>query len=203
MLDRTRHPLLIASQVLALLGLVAFALHSASGMGQDAFFDNYVYNGLIITAAGWCIARAALVKTDRLTWAALGFGLSCWSAAELLNTFVYSKQDYPPYPSIADGLFLAFYPASYVALIVLVRNRVDQFRQSMWLDGLVAGLAVAAIGEILVLRPIIETTGGKFIEVATDVAYPAGDLVMLALVAGVFALTGWRPGRAWAFIGLG
>ena len=73
----------------------------------------------------------------------------------------------------------------------------------MWLDGLVAGLAVASVGEILVLQPILRTTGGKFIEIATDVAYPAGDLVMLALVAGVFALTGWRPGRAWAFIGLG
>jgi two-component system, cell cycle response regulator len=203
MLDRNRHPLLVASQVFALVGLIAFALHTVTGMGPDAFFGDYVYNALIVTAAAWCIARAALVRTDRLTWAALGFGLTCWSAAELLNTFVYSKQDYPPYPSIADGLFLLFYPASYVALIVLVRNRVDQFRQSMWLDGLVAGLAVAAIGEIVVLRPILDITGGTFVEVATDVAYPAGDLVMLALVAGVFALTGWRPGRAWGFIGLG
>ena len=48
-----------------------------------------------------------------------------------------------------------------------------------------------------------EATDGRPIEVATDLAYPLGDLLMLALVIGVFALTGWRPGRAWAFIGAG
>jgi diguanylate cyclase (GGDEF)-like protein len=39
--------------------------------------------------------------------------------------------------------------------------------------------------------------------VATDVAYPLADLLLLALVVGVFALAGWRPGRAWALMGAG
>jgi diguanylate cyclase (GGDEF)-like protein len=88
-------------------------------------------------------------------------------------------------------------------MILLVRGRMEQFRRSLWLDGVVAALAVAAVAEIVVFQPILESTHGRPIEVATDLAYPAGDILMLVLVIGVFAVTGWRPGRAWTFIGAG
>jgi hypothetical protein len=39
--------------------------------------------------------------------------------------------------------------------------------------------------------------------VVTNLAYPIGDTLLLALTIGVCALTGWRPGRYWAFIGAG
>jgi two-component system, cell cycle response regulator len=66
---------------------------------------------------------------------------------------------------------------------------------------------VCAIGEIAVFAPMAEASleGGVATpkEVATDLAYPLGDMLMLSLVMGVFALTAWRPGRAWTMIGLG
>src|SRR4051812_40815359 len=202
-----RRPLLTASRVLAVLGLLGFAAHTGLGFGGDAldgFFNDWVYNGLVLLSSIWCLARAALVRTDRGAWALIGLGLACWATAEIVNTVYLSKLDYPPYPSISDAFWLAFYPASYGAMILLVRGRMDQFRRSLWLDGLVAGLAVASVGVIVFLQPILNTTpDGEAIEVATDLAYPLGDLLMLALVIGVFALTGWRPGRAWAFIGAG
>src|SRR4051794_21270998 len=202
-----RRPLLTASRVLAVLGLLGFAAHTGLGFGGDAldgFFNDWVYNGLVLISSIWCLARAALVRTDRGAWALIGLGLACWATAEIVNTVYLSKLDYPPYPSISDAFWLAFYPASYGALILLVRGRMEQFRSSLWLDGLVAGLAVASVGAIVFLQPILNMTpDGEAIQVATDLAYPLGDLLMLALVIGVFALTGWRPGRAWAFIGAG
>jgi len=39
--------------------------------------------------------------------------------------------------------------------------------------------------------------------VATSLAYPVGDLLLLTLVIGVFALTGWRPGAVWGLLGVG
>jgi two-component system cell cycle response regulator len=204
---RHRRRLLTASRVLAVVGLLGFAAHTGLGLGGAAmsgFFNDWVYNALIAISAIWCLVRAALIRTDRGAWALIGLGLACWSTAEIVNTVYLSKLESPPYPSIADAFWLAFYPASYGALILLVRGRMDQFRRSLWLDGLVAGLAVASVGVIVFLQPILNTTpNGETIEVATDLAYPLGDLLMLALVIGVFALTGWRPGRAWAFIGAG
>jgi diguanylate cyclase (GGDEF)-like protein len=203
---RARRRALIASRVIACVGLAAFTAHTGLGLGgpsMDSFFNDWVYNGLVLTGAGWCIARAVLVRSERLAWSLVGAALLCWAAAEMLNTVYVSTMEEPPYPSIADAFWLAFYPASYAAMILLVRERMEHFRRSLWLDGIVAGLAVATIGAMLVFDPILESTGGRPIEVATDVAYPAGDVLMLVLVIGVFALTGWRPGRAWAFIGAG
>ena len=203
---RARKRALAASRVLACLGLLAFATHTGLGLGGpglDSFFNDWVYNGLVLTAAGWCIARAVFVRSERVAWALIGCALVCWATAEILNTVYVSRLEDPPYPSIADGFWIAFYPASYMALVLLVRGRMEQFRRSLWLDGVVAGLAVATLGAMLVFQPILQSTGGRPIEVATDLAYPVGDVLMLVLVIGVFALTGWRPGRAWAFIGAG
>ena len=46
----------------------------------------------------------------------------------------------------ADVGFLAVYPPAYVAIVLLLRSRVDHMRSSLWLDGVIGGLAVAAVG---------------------------------------------------------
>ena len=37
----------------------------------------------------------------------------------------------------------------------------------------------------------------------TNLAYPIGDVLLLALVFFVFSVTRWRPGRAWALLAVG
>ena len=37
----------------------------------------------------------------------------------------------------------------------------------------------------------------------TNLAYPIGDVLLLSIVIGAFAVSGWRPGSAWLFMGLG
>jgi diguanylate cyclase (GGDEF)-like protein len=201
-----RRRFLRTTQALAFLGLAAFTLHAAlwRGDGLDGLFNDWVYNALVLCAAASCLIRAARVRSQRLPWLLMGIGLTLWLAAEITNTVYLSNLDLPPYPSIADAMWLAFYPTSYVALVLLVRGRMTgERRSSLWIDGLVAGITVAAIGEVLVFQPVIHTSGGTSLEVATDLAYPLCDLLLLSLVVGVFAMTGWRPGRAWTLIGAG
>jgi diguanylate cyclase (GGDEF)-like protein len=198
-----------AIQALSVLGLAAYALHVSAGLGGDgldSFFGDYLYNALILVAAASCVLRAARVREQRVAWSALGLALVSWSAAEIYNSFHLANLDDPPYPSLSDALYIAFYPIVYFALVMLVRSRLRELRASLWLDGLVAALAVCAIGEITVFAPMAEASlegGVAPKEVATDLAYPVGDMLMLSLVVGVFALTAWRPGRAWTMIGLG
>ena len=202
--------LLRATQVACGLALLAYGLHVGVGLGgpgAESFFNDYVYNGLVLVAAASCILRAIRVPGQRAVWALFGAGLVAWAGAEVYNSFYLSELEEPPYPSLSDALWLSFYPAAYAAMALLVRSRMRESRSSMWLDGLVAALAVSAVGEIWVFSPMVEasTAGGIAdpLDVATDLAYPIADLLMLSLVMGVFALTAWRPGRAWAMIGLG
>ena len=73
------------------------------------------------------------------------------------------------------------------------------------MDGLIAALGTAALGAALVFEFVADHATGTPLEVATTLAYPLGDILMLALVVGVVALTRWRPGRTWTLllVGLG
>jgi diguanylate cyclase (GGDEF)-like protein len=80
---------------------------------------------------------------------------------------------------------------------MLLRARIARFHASLWVDGALAALAVAALSAAVVFQSVLATTGGQPVEVATNLAYPLGDLVLLGMVTGGVALTGWKPGRTW------
>ena len=198
-------PLLLrAWQLAALVGLGAFALHVGAGVGgqaSDHFFNRWLYSGLLVLAAGACVARGARIRAERAAWLLLGAGLTSWTIGDIYYTFAFAGNYSPPFPSLADGFYLAFYPAAYVALMLLVRARVREFERAVWLDGLLATLAAAAAGATVLVEIVLRTTHGSVAVVVTNLAYPIGDTLLLALTIGVCALTGWRPGRRWAFIG--
>src|SRR5258707_1049037 len=53
-----------------------------------------------------------------------------------------------------------------------------------------------------VLSPL-HSPGGRPEVVAPTLAFPLGDLLLLGIVVGLLAITGWRPGRAWSLIAAG
>jgi diguanylate cyclase (GGDEF)-like protein len=188
----------------AFVGLVAFVGYTLSdvrGTDLDRFFNDGVYNVLELLAVAGCCLRLVYVKADRLPWALITCGVASWATADFLFTFAYDND--PPYPSVADAFYLAFYPLCYVGLLLLVRRHVADFNRSLWLDGLTAALAAAALGAAVLVEVVLETTAGSTSVVVTNLAYPLGDVLLLSVVVGVFALTGWRPGSIWLSIGMG
>ena len=84
--------------------------------------------------------------------------------------------------------------------ILLVRARARELDWRLWMDGLIAGLGTAALGAALVFEFVADRDQRHAVQVATTLAYPLGDILMLALVVGVVALTRWRPGRTWSLL---
>jgi diguanylate cyclase (GGDEF)-like protein len=185
--------------------LLAYAANVAFGFasGLDGFFEDYVYTGLIVAAGAICLVRGVVVPEERAAWLVMGAGLSAWAAGEITWAIMLANDPNPPYPSVADLLYLAFYPASYSALLLLARSRTDSFRSSLWLDGGIAALTVAALIATLAFQPIVDATGGTTAQIAVNLAYPVGDLLLLTLVVTVFGLNAWRPDPVWLLIGGG
>ena len=140
-----------------------------------------------------------LVKEERDVWTLLAVGVACWTLGDILWSVAYAGN--PPFPSVADAFYLAFYPPTYLALVLLVRHRISRFNASVWLDGLAAFLTVAAVGAAVLLEVVFASNEGKLSAEAVNLAYPLADIVLLALVVAVFGIASWRPGRAWALIG--
>jgi two-component system cell cycle response regulator len=201
-------PLAVRLLLAASAGLLAiFALHAAvpfGGAGVHGFVTDGVYNAVLVLASALTLARGVAVRAERLPWLLIGTGMALWSAGDVYFSAVLESVNPVPVPSLADGFYLAFYPLVYAGLVLLVRTRMQRFHHRLWLDGLIAALAVAAICAAVVVHAVSKTvTGASTAEVATNLAYPLADLALLAMVAGVLAITGWRPSRTWALIGAG
>ena len=199
-------PAVRALRLLALLGLLAYGAHSLAGFGgagSDKLFEDWDFNALFLAGAALCLLRARASRTDRWAWVAMGVGLACWAAGEILFVLDPGELSGGAFPSTSDYLWLAFYPAAFVTMGLLVRARVRQFFPSLWLDGLVGALIIAALVCQFVLPPILAATGGSTSEVVGDLIYPFGDLLLLGFVICVLALTGWRPGRVLAMVAVG
>jgi diguanylate cyclase (GGDEF)-like protein len=184
------------------LGVLAHGVHSLTGAGNHTLFHDWVYNALMLAAVALCAARALSVRAERAAWAAMAVSLAVWAAADLMWTVYYNHVEDPPYPNVADVLYLASYPLTYAGLVLLLRSRLRPLRASLWLDGAVSGLTLAALTAALLFGPILEATEGDPAVVAVTLAYPVGDLLLLCSVGVALAITGWRPGRAWGLIAL-
>ena len=199
---RASRPVLRLWQAALVLGLMLLATHDLVGLGSGGtnhFFNHWLYEGLEAAAAAGCLTRAIRIRRERGAWLALGVALLSTTTGDVIYDFGYGGN--PPFPSPADAFYLGFYPASYLGIVLLVRSRISRFNTSLWLDGFMAGLAAGALGASALLEVVVSSTHGSPIVVLTNLSYPLGDIVLLALVVFVFTVTGWRPGRAWLLIG--
>ncbi len=144
-------PLPRALRVLTALAVAlcgAYAVSMIPGVrphaGGISLWDDWVYDGVSVTATLVCVGRAVAVRRERLAWILLGLSLS----ASTLGDIGYSLEvayGNPGTPSLADAGWLGFYPLAYAGLVLLLRARVLRAHASGWLDGLVAGLACASV----------------------------------------------------------
>lgn len=190
----------------ALAGLLAFyAAVIWWTLGSESLQDavgRWAYDAVVLGAALIVLWRAATVKTERGVWLALGAGMLLWALGQTYYSAVLYYASPAPFPSPSDALFLAFYPASFLALVLLLRARVPHLEPLAWVDGLIGALAVAGVAAALIFPPVLEALGGSPLGVAVSLAYPCGDVVLLGLLSGAFAASKWRAHGGWLLIGL-
>jgi diguanylate cyclase (GGDEF)-like protein len=188
--------------VLLLGGTALVAAHDWLGLGASVSlaFREGIYDAVVIGAGLACFVRASAYRRERSAWLLIGASLLAWGAGEVYWSLYIEGNPAAPYPSPADIGYIAFYPLAYAGLAMLVRARAEEINWRLWMDGAIAALGTAALGTAFVFDFVASKTSGTSLEVATTLAYPLGDIAMIALVVGVVALTGWRPGRTWSLL---
>jgi diguanylate cyclase len=200
-----RRVLLLACFVVG-VGVIATLLNSTVGLG-GSLLSNVVLPILgeaILAAAIVTMAlRALLVRRDRAAWVALSCGALAWMSGDVYRLIAFPPGSHRFFPSPADAGYLLLYPCAYVGLWLLIRGRASSIRPSTWLDGLIGGCGVAAIGASFLVGFVLDHTGGSVSTVATNVAYPLADVLLLAQLVAAMSLSGWRPGRTLLLIAAG
>jgi diguanylate cyclase (GGDEF)-like protein len=170
------------------------------GAGLDTAINGVAYDATVVCAGLACLTRARRRGPERTAWIAIGASILAWAAGEIWWTLYIEGNADAPYPSPADIGYLAFYPLAILGLYLLVRARAEELDRRLWMDGAIAALGTAAVGAALVVEFVADRTRGSAIEVATTLAYPLGDVLLISLIVGVIALTRWRPGRTWTLL---
>lgn len=186
---------------LLLVGVVAFAATSIldPNAGHNVFSKS-AYAALNLLAAAVIASRAYRVPADRLGWALIAAGMACSALGDVIYDLrVPDGQS----PSVADPEYVLFYPLVYAGLVVVMRARLTRVPIPIRLDALVCGLATAAVAVALWTGPIHAAATRAPATVLMGLIYPCGDLVLLALVAGMLPILGWRNGLRWGLLVLG
>ena len=151
---------------------------------SDAWFLPLSLGGAIFA---WRTARAS--RTDartRQAWIILGAAFLCYWIGDTLWFYFENFRSSPPFPSLADAGYLAFYPLLMIGLLrfpVAARGKVD--RAKFWLDSSTVLLSALMVVWFFVLGPTARQSGVSFFSKAISLAYPVGDLVLVFGIAGI------------------
>src|SRR3954467_13095331 len=164
--------------------------------------SRFAHDVVLLIAAVVCLSRAVLVRRERVAWLLLGAGVLAWTFGEIYYTAVLWTESSPPLPSPADAGYLLFPVLALSGMLALLRAR-NVASATLVVDGVTVALAVAAVSAAIVFQTVLAHASGAPLAVATGLAYPLTDLVLLAVGAGALAGSAWRLDRSWALLSLG
>ena len=154
-----------------------------------------------VAAGVLCLVRGVTSGRPGRGWVVLGAGLLSWDlGAGLLMVLDLNSATALTPPTLADPFYLAFYPCAYLAIMLLVRAEARTFLPSSWLDGLVAGLGLAAVCAAALTTSVAKIAGGRPLAAVVTLAYPASDLVLLFLLTMMVVLVPLSSVRRWGLL---
>jgi diguanylate cyclase (GGDEF)-like protein len=189
----------VALGVLA-LGVVVFAASTVlrDHAGRIVALDSVLYPALNIGAAAMVFVRAFHVRAERWPCLLIGAGMASSAAGDVVYALWVPEGD--PVPSIADPLYLAFYPLVYAGMVLLMRERLKRVPTAFRIDALICGLTLGAVAAAIANGPIEAAMQGEPATVLVGLAYPIGDVLLLSLTAGMLPILGWRAEIRWGLM---
>jgi methyl-accepting chemotaxis protein len=182
-----------AHYVAALLAAAYLVAVAARRVGSyNALVDGWGVDAFEVSVGVLCMQRyrhgswRTITSSTRLFPLLLGAACITWGLGDTALTIESFGGATPPTPSAADGFGLMFFPLCYLALAVLLRRDTKGVAITAWLDRAIAGLGFAAVAAAFVLHPVLKAVGGWSLASATSMAYPVGDLLLLAVLTGGF-----------------
>jgi diguanylate cyclase (GGDEF)-like protein len=185
-----------------LLGYLFSLIVRPPGDGST-LLDGWSVCAFELVACAMAIGHGVVRRPGRAVSLTLGAAMSMWALGDVALTYESLGGASPPTPSVADVFYIAFFPLAYLGLVLMLRRESSRLVPATWLDGAVAGLGAAALCAAFAFHSIAHVAGGGAAAVATNLAYPVGDVLLLAMVVGGSAVLSGNRGRAWLFVAAG
>lgn len=155
--------------------------------------------GLFMSVQGARLARSG----RRRVWVTIAAGQTAYFLGDVLWVVFESVLHIDPFPSVADLAYLSWYPMMALGLAFLAREQYRAGRAAL-LDAAIISTGLAVLITEFVVIPVAFDGGGELLSQLVAASYPAGDLLMLSVLIGVFTSGAGRGFSFWALVtGLG
>ena len=144
-------------------------------------------SGVIAIVAGVIINR----PSRKAPWLLLALAQTSFAAGQVSFLVAQAMGTRLPFPSFADLLYLLTYPLYAAGLLIFIRWRTpDRDRRSL-IDALTLTAGLALLSWIYLVLPYVHNPGLSWLQKCVAIAYPLGDVLVLAMIARLLA-----PGTA-------
>src|SRR3984885_2424675 len=160
------------------VALLIVVYYEASGL-RAAAWGLIGLSGVIAILAGILINRPA----HNVPWFLLAAGLACFVAGQLSFLIAARLGVVLPFPSFADALYLSEYPLAAAGLLVFIYWRSPDGDRRSLIDALTLTAGLALLSWMFLIRPYVHNPALSGLQKGVAIAYPLGDVLMLALLA--------------------
>jgi diguanylate cyclase (GGDEF)-like protein/PAS domain S-box-containing protein len=146
-------------------------------------------SGLVAMAAGVAVNRPARV----LPWLLLAAASLCFAVGQLTFLIVtQARRETLAFPSLVDAFYLATYLIFAAALLTFIRFRSAGYDRRSLLDALTLTVGIGLLSWVFLILPYVHQAGLGWDEKSVAIAYPLGDVLVLAMLARLLAPGTWR-----------
>jgi diguanylate cyclase (GGDEF)-like protein len=138
-------------------------------------------------ACGWIAAAAIIVAVRRhrptlpVLWWLIAAGVAGNAAGIGVESILTRTEADPGFPSWADGAYLSLYPLAAAGLTVLIRRRSPGRNWSTAVDATTLTTGIGLLAWIFMIQPAAADPSIGLLGHIVSVAYPIGDLILLAM----------------------
>ena len=107
-----------------------------------------------------------------------------------LLTDVFNQAE--PFPSAADAIYLTTYPLAAGGVLIMVRRRSPHRDRAALIDAVILTTAAALLLWVYIITPTVSDRNNTWFASAVSIAYPLGDVLLLAVTARLATAGGLR-----------
>src|SRR5829696_5648537 len=181
-------------------GLTAVALYFV--LPLEGLWSSLAYDLIGLSSVAAILVAVGHLRLARpLIWWCFAAGQLLFVVGDMLYAVIDLVLHQSPFPSVADGFYLAGYPVLAAGLLILIRGRISGRDRAGLIDAAIIATGLGLLSWTFLMKPIAADPSLSLHERLISLAYPLGDVLLLALVARLATSPGART-IAYRLLGL-
>jgi diguanylate cyclase (GGDEF)-like protein len=181
------------------------ALGAALVAGYMLLADQYAnlyYNAISLVTVILIVVGVRRNRPSRpRIWYYFATGQALWAIGDFVYGYYVYVLETDPFPSIADGFYLAGYPFLAVSLFILIRGRTSGRDRVGLIDASIIATSLGLLSWVFIMRDIAADESLSLAARLISLGYPVVDLLLLMMVARLFTSPGARTASYRLFAG--